>query len=207
MVVTEIALLRLKSGIDVYSEDLRAKLSEARMVMQNYTKRNFYYFLQIEDPALVYIIGEWDSLDQHVNHFINSDANQELLENLKDDIVVEWLLHVDTTHANLPLPRDTKGKNVISIVRHFVKDGEKNSFADTYEANKEYLQAFVTEGVVNGGWRADRDGEQEEWVLLCPWKDVEQHHAFAQTDGFEKYSRIREHISGAEINHAELLDI
>lgn len=207
MVVTEIALLRLMPGIDIHSANLRAKLGKAKIVMQDYTNRTFYYYQQIEDPALIYIIGEWDSLDQHANHFIKSEANQELLQALKDDISVEWLLHVDTTHADLPLPNGAKVKNVISIVRHFVKSGEKQSFVDKFEANKEHLQAFVSEGIIGGGWRVDRDGEQEEWILFCPWKHVDQHHAFAKTEGFEKYGRIREHISGADIKHAELVDI
>lgn len=210
MTVTEIALLHLLQGLTISDADVRSKLAHARTVMQDHTGRTFYYLQQVEDPSYIYIIGEWDSLDQHMNGFIPSAENQALLEDLKDSLSVDWLLHVDTPHADLPLPAYGKSQpkaSVYGLVRHFVKNGRRAQFQETYENEQRYLQAFVTEGTIGGGWRVDKEGDKEEWVLLAPWTSVEQHHGFAETDGFTEYGKIREHIEGAEIKHARILDI
>lgn len=209
MAITEIALLHLSPGVTAHSPDLRSALSHAKMVMQSYTGRTFYYFQQAEDPSYIYIIGEWDSLHQHMNQFIPSAENQAVLQSLTDLLAVEWLLHIDVPHTELPLPASQpvhQGQTVLGIGRHFVKDGEKAEFQQTFENNKRHLQDYVTQGRIGGGWRIDNEDGKHEWVLLTPWETVEQHHDFAQTPGFEKYGKIREHINGAEIKHANLLD-
>jgi heme-degrading monooxygenase HmoA len=199
MTVTEIALLHLSQGVMISDADVRSKLAHARTVMQ-----------EVEDPSCIYIIGEWDSLDQHTNDFIPSAENQALLENLKELLSVEWLLHIDASHAALPLPASAQNQakaSVYALVRHYVKNGQRAQFQETYENEKRHLQAFVTEGTIGGGWLVDNDGDEEVWMLLTPWTSVEQHHAFAETAGFAEYGRIREHIEGAEIKHARILDM
>jgi quinol monooxygenase YgiN len=214
MTITEVALLLLSSGITINDPDLRSNLSRARTIMQNYTGHTFYYMQQIEDPAYIYIIGEWASLDQHMNHFIPGPENQAVLASLQDALTVPQLEHIDAPHSTLPLPKNStqfeqalSGNLIWSISRHFVKDGEKQAFQDTFDAKKRYLQDFVTEGTVGGGWRVDREGGKEEFVLISPWKSVEQHVEFAETEGFQEYERIREFIEGVDVKHAKLLDI
>lgn len=210
MTVTEIALLHLSQGVAIEDANLRSKLAHAKTIMQKYTGRTFYYLQQVEDPTYIYIIGEWDSFDQHIIDFIPSADNQALLTSLKDLLSVSWLLHIDAPHADLPLPgsgiNNTKAL-VYSIARHFVKDGQKEQFRQTYEDKKDLLQSFVTEGRIGGGWRIDSEGGKEEWVLLTPWTSVEQHDAFAKTDGYAEYSKIREHVEGVEIKHARILEV
>jgi quinol monooxygenase YgiN len=210
MAITEIALLHLSPHVTIQSPDLRSALGNAKTVMENYTGRRFYYFQQVEDPAYIYIFGEWDSLDQHMNQFIPSEENQALLRSLKDLLTVEWLIHIDAPHAELPLPASLPADQesvTLGVVRHFVKAGEKDEFQQTFETNKHYLQDYLTEGKLGGGWRVDGEDGKDEWVLLTPWKDVEQHYGFAQTEGFTEYSRIRNHIDGAEIKHATVVHI
>jgi quinol monooxygenase YgiN len=216
MPLTELALLHLTPRTTIDNAALRSKLSHAKTVMQNYTGRTFYYMQQTEDPSCIYIIGEWDSLNQHVNHFIPSSDNQALLESLKDDLTADTRLeHLDVAHADLPLPTSAaqreqarRGEIVWGIVHHNVKTGEKQQFLDSFHANKEYLQEFVTEGRIGGGWCVGNEGSEEEvFVLVIPWKSVQQHEEFGRSDGFQKYVRITEFIDGADIKHAKLLDI
>jgi quinol monooxygenase YgiN len=214
MPITEIALLHLAPGVVAENVNLRTNLSHAKTVMQNFTNHTFYYLQQTEDPAYIYIIGEWESLDQHLNQFIPSVDNQAVLESLKDVLTVDWLEHIDASHANLPLPKDEAqlkaaqcGELIWSIARNFVKEGEKLVFQETFDANKHYLQDHVTEGTIGGGWRIDKEDQKQEFVLFCPWKGVQQHLDFGKTEAFQKYAQIREHMDGAEIKHAKLLDI
>jgi quinol monooxygenase YgiN len=214
MTVTEVALLRVKPETTVGDPKLRFNLAHAKDIMQKYTGNTFYYFQQTEDPTYIYIIGEWESLDQHMNHFIPSADNQALLALLEDQLSVEWLLHADVSHTDLPLPKTgaeiskaRSGELTISIGRHFVKDGQKEKFIKTFEANKGCLQDFITKGTMGGGWRIDKEGGKEEWFLISPYTSVEQHLEFAKSEGFQKYAQIKDHIDGADIKHAKLLYI
>jgi quinol monooxygenase YgiN len=216
MPITEIALVHLSPDVTDDDVALRSKLTHAKTVMQDYTGRRFYYLQQLENPAYLYIIGEWESLDQHLIHFIPGPSNQALLESLERDLAVEWLLHINASHTELPLPKSDNEKKkayhgdlIWSIARNFVKIGERENFEQAFAINKQHLQDFVTEGTVGGGWRVDNDGdkEEEEWVLLCPWASKAQHSDFEETDAFAKYGLIREHIVSTEIKLAKLLDI
>jgi quinol monooxygenase YgiN len=214
MTITEVALLLLSSGITIDDSDLRSNLSLAKTIMQDYTGHTLYYMQQIEDPAHIYIIGEWGSLDQHMNHFIPCPENQAVLASLQDALTVPRLEHIDAPHAALPLPKNPRqfeqalrGELIWSISRHFVKDREKQAFHDTFNAKKQYLQDFVTEGTIGGGWRVDKEDGKEEFVLFSPWKSVEQHMQFAETEGWKEYGRIGEFVEGADFKHAKLLDI
>jgi quinol monooxygenase YgiN len=211
MAITEIALLHLLPTTTI-DDGLRSKLVNAKVVMEKFTGRRFYYLQQMEDADCIYVIGEWDSLDQHMNHFIPSEANQALLRDLGPYLTVDWLLHIDAPHAVLPIPKtkvENEGKepHVVGIVRHFIRDGEKDEFKETFEENKHHLQEYVTEGKIGGGWRVDPEEGKDEFVLWHPWTEVDQHIKFAGTEGFQKYSKIREHINGAEIKHARLFEV
>lgn len=210
MTVTEIALLRLSSGVSHNDTNLLSKLAQAKTIMQNYTARTFYYLQQVEDPTYIYVIGEWESLGQHMDDFIPGSDNQAVLESIKGLISVDWLLHIDVSHSDLPLASTGTNKqkdSVYAISRHFVKNGQRGDFWHTFDTEKYHLQDFVTNGKIGGGWRVDKEGGKDEWVLLTPWTSVRQHHAFAETDGFVEYGKIREYIEGVEIKHARILDI
>jgi quinol monooxygenase YgiN len=210
MTITELALLLLSPDITIDNPALRSNLSHAKSIMQNYTGNIFYYMQQIEDPAYVYIIGEWDSLAQHLNDFIPGRDNQVVLEGLEGLLTVPRLEHIDAPHAELPLPRTDverekalRGELVWSIGRYFVRGGGKEAFQE----DRQFLQDCVTERRVGGGWRVDGEEEREEFVLLTRWKSVEQHGESGKTEGCKEYARIGGFVDGVEIKHAKLLDI
>ncbi len=214
MVVTEFALLHLAPGVDISQEDIRGKLKHAKIISEDFTKRNFYLFQQVEDSSYLYIIGEWDSVEQHVNDFIPGAENQAVLETVKDDLTVPWLIYLDVSHADLPVPKSEaekqkalQGDLVWSIVRYHVKEGERQKFQESFDANGHLLQDFVTEGKVGGGWRVNKEEGKEERVSFCPWKSVQQHQEFAATEEFKQYVVIKEHLESTEIKHARLVDL
>ncbi|OCL13264.1 hypothetical protein AOQ84DRAFT_118195 [Glonium stellatum] len=206
MAVTELALLRLLPATTISTSALKASLAKAKTAMQDYTGRRFYFLHQIEDPTLIYVFGEWESLTQHMDAFIPSAQNQELLDAVKDQLAIEGLVHLNVGHASLPSADEVgAADNVFSIGRHFVKAGAKDEFAAAFEANKHALQDYATQGKIGGGWRVDKDGNKEEWVLFCPWKNVDEHIGFVNTQGFAEYSKIREYVDGVDIKHAKVI--
>ncbi|KAI1608043.1 hypothetical protein EDD36DRAFT_423925 [Exophiala viscosa] len=212
MSVTELALLRIDPGTDVSSPTLLANLSEAKSVMERASGFKFHYYHCVEDPSLVFILGAWPSIDFHMKEFIPGEANQEILDLLKRQLVVEWMFHLDVDQAKTALSLSEK---FIAIGRHFIREGEEDVFRSTFKAKKHELESFIGgAGHVVGGFRLDDGFEpategdrKEEFVLFTAWNSVEHHFGFARTEGFEKYGQIRNHIEQADIKHATRLNV
>jgi hypothetical protein len=207
--ITELAQLRLLPP-SILTPILLTNLKAVLKVSEEYTGHGFYYLQQIEDASLIYLVGEWDSLEQHMQGFIPSQANQELLESLKDMVGVEWLLHIGIGAEGLPNMsgreerskdgefsigdiegKENKGadngrKRVWCITRFFVKEGEKDSF----------LEFMSLEGrSEGGGWRVDKEEGREEFV----W--------FEETNGRGEldYRGVEKFVVGLDVKHVRSL--
>ncbi|KAF4306492.1 putative dimeric alpha-beta barrel [Botryosphaeria dothidea] len=203
MAVTELALLRLKSGASFDDPALRADLQKARKAMEDFTQQPFHYFVQIEDPALFYIVGSWPSADYHFQKWVPSSANQELLELLKDKLSVEWMFHIDVEKPQLPLDAP-----VMAIGRHFIVSDKRTGFIQTFGAVKHNVENFTAPRKATGGWRIEKETEhKEEWVLFTGWDEVAHHGKFGESEGFQEYGKVREFVDGFEVKHVKTLDI
>ncbi|MCJ1468094.1 hypothetical protein MMC07_006721 [Pseudocyphellaria aurata] len=204
MAVTELALLSLLPPSTINDQSLREKLASAKYAMETFTHRAFYFFAQIENPAFLYIIGEWEDLEQHYQGYIPSEANRRILESLKDQVSVDWLVHIDTDQKSLPLSAP-----VLSIGRYFISSGQKEAYSATFEAVSHHLRNYIIPSHVAHGWRLEKEegDDTEESILILGWDDVASHHAFAQTEGYKDFARLKEFVKDADIKHAERLDV
>lgn len=204
MAVTELALLSLLPPSTLNDTSLWKKLNSAKNAMETFTQRNLFFFSQIENPASLYIIGEWEDVKQHREDYIPSQTNQQMLALLKDQVSVEWLIHIDIDQENLPFSAP-----IISVSRHFISSGQKETYGGTFEAVSHHLRSYVTPSHFARGWRTEREegSDQEEDLLIAGWDNVASHHAFAQSDGFEELARIREFMKDADIKYAKRIDV
>jgi len=211
MPVTELARLRLVPGTDTSSPGLLANLAKAKGVMEQASGFSFHYYHCVEAPDIVFILGAWPSVDFHMQEFIPSQPNQELLALLKDQLIVEWMFHLDIDQTEKALPLD---RTFVAIGRHFIKDGDRDHFRETLDDNMHELESHIggTDQVV-GGFRIDQgfdpssQSDKVEFVLLTGWDSIDRHLEFAKTEAFQKYSQIRKHLDGADIKHAILLEV
>jgi hypothetical protein len=93
MPVTEIALLRLDN--EDLSTSTKTGLLGAQQAQTEYSNHQVYFLRQIEDPACVYLLGGWESIEKHRNEWIPSETNQRLLQQLTGNLEVKWMFHVD----------------------------------------------------------------------------------------------------------------
>lgn len=181
-----------------------------------------------EDPSLIYLVGGWESVDQHMKEWIPGKTNRNLLELLGKDLDVKWMFHFDAEPAHIVdrLVKGTQGRGedcqngVVAIGRHFAKDGQRDDFAKAFNENVDALEDFLGgRSKREGGWRVDRgfvadaasdpdsDGIRDEFVLLSTWASVERHMEFAKTEAFQKYSMFEDYLEGAEIRHGQVFYI
>ncbi|KAL3458761.1 hypothetical protein BJX64DRAFT_291908 [Aspergillus heterothallicus] len=217
MPVRELACLRLKNNEPLTAPANADTLSQLRAGLQEqarYTNADAHILTQIEDPSILYILGKWDSVAQHVAEWIPSETNQAIMGGLAGDLEVVWLQHVELGSADgekgdgaeeIPL-----AANVIAVGRYFVSPGRKEEFETIFGKTKHHLQEFNGGKGIWGSWREDREADeegntQEEFVLFSGWADVDEHMRFAESEGFKEFAKIKEFLKGAEIKHGKLL--
>ncbi|KAL4940076.1 hypothetical protein BDV06DRAFT_230592 [Aspergillus oleicola] len=220
MVVTELACLRLKNSLpitDPSNANTHNNLLAGLKAQAEYTNANVSLLAQIEDPSYIYIIGQWESVTQHMDEWIPSPKNKDIMSGLSQDLELVWIQHLD-----LDTSEQTEGEiveripyldSVIAIARYFISPGPNNKtgFEKTFNETKHRLRAFKRPRDAVGAFRVDTDFDEEgsrkeEFVLFSGWDTVEEHLSFAESDGFKEFSRIKDYMSRAEIKHASLVD-
>jgi hypothetical protein len=101
MPVTEIALLRLNT--EDLSTSTKTGLLGAQQAQAEYSNHQVYFLRQIEDPACVYLLGGWESIEKHMNQWIPSETNQTLLQQLAGSLEVKWMFHLDVDVSKIIL--------------------------------------------------------------------------------------------------------
>jgi quinol monooxygenase YgiN len=219
MPVTELAILPLTHNLTQETPNLPAsvkqKLISAKLVLQKASGHKFYFFQQVEDPSIIYIIGSWESPQAHAT-FLPSTENQKLLELFKDDIIAEetdgkkmtmWHLDADVFSGVNEEDKPLFTAPVISLNRHFVPGDKKAGFVKKFDEVKGLLEDFTTPYQVVGGWRIEKEEEgKDEWVLFSGFGSVENHHEFAKTEAFVRYREIVEFVGGFELRHMRVVE-
>ncbi|KAG8916557.1 hypothetical protein FRC01_002993 [Tulasnella sp. 417] len=230
MPVLELALLHIRqptsdsttSSVDPLTPDIRQALHYALHVLCARTPERYQFTLlqQHEDPSYLYIVGLWPSVESH-EEFLPSDENKRLLSSLEGQVDVEWMYHAQistSTSDNTVVSDATTFFNespVVAIGRHGVESAKKAVFEETWRAGAGGLASFSGRNPV-GGWRVGRiygakkdaaasgTGENinDEWLLFSGWDAVEKHSAFAASDEFKEYSKMRPHVATFEVRHA-----
>ena len=221
MTVTELAIVPLAQPITkdnpALPESLIQKLKTAKISLESVSGHAFYLFQQIEDPSIVYIVGQWDSVEAY-NKYWSTAENQNSLALLTDDLdtsedrkVTFW--HLDTNIFALDTSSGEKSvftAPAISCNRHFVPIEKKQAFGNKFQEVKGYLEDYTKPFKLVGGWRIEKEAieerDKEEWILFSGFETVDHHMSFVQTGDFPKYRAIVEFVEGFELKHLRAID-
>ncbi|KAI1941399.1 hypothetical protein LOZ66_001915 [Ophidiomyces ophidiicola] len=209
MPVTELALLHLKPSFSADSPNVQSALRLARHSMESFTGYPFYLYTQIEDPSYIYVIGSWASVAQHMEQWIPSNKNQELLKSVDGILDVEWMFHLDIDQVAL---KDAQRGGIpfsaplIGIARRDVASGKREDIVAMFENSKQPLLNFTEPYPICSGWKLDHDVnskvKKEEFVLFSGWCDTEHSTAFSQKEGYKEYREARGFLATFEVKHA-----
>lgn len=207
--VLELACLHILPGTDTSSPDLVAKLKEAKTTMEAASKtgHGFHFFSCNEDASLIVLVGAWQSVKQHMEEFIPSDANQNLLQLLKDQISVEWMFHVDLVepgferyHEILQQPIVVFDRRMFELaveevheydgVRMAIEDHMKTDIADTEQQICGWRQ----------GWNPGRRTAvwTNEYLVIGGWRTKEQYLKYWETENDRYDTKWLNHVSRVE---------
>lgn len=131
-------------------------LRRAKLAMENHSKRPnaFRYLQSTTSPGKIYVLGEWDSVEDHVRNFVPGDENQRHLKELEGKATLEWIGHFD-----VPLAKLVEGplkKRSMVIYRWFLETtkGEPEEVENSLKAFADDKGTEVGSTVVVG-WRVD----------------------------------------------------
>lgn len=177
MPVLELALLSVLSSepnqIEQQLEAVKPILRRAKLAMENHSKRPnaFRYLRSMSHPERIYVLGEWDSVEDHVQNFVPGEENQSVLIELEGKMRLEWIGHFDVELEEVvqgPLREGELGESM-AIERRYLGSNERDAFEKRW---REWEVEKMTQGgeKVIGGWRVD---DMKAEYLLPEEKNVE----------------------------------
>jgi heme-degrading monooxygenase HmoA len=168
-------------------------------------------FQQVEDPSKVLLTFCWDSVEAHWA-WIETSENKTAMGGINELIKMEGedkmkLFHLDAEVFPAPAPGegDIKGlleSGVVMVARMVVGPEKRQRFQDAWVGVKGLLETHAGgEHLVRTGWRVDKDGEYEEFVLIAGFASIERHYAFARHPGFGRYMGIFQFVTKNDVRH------
>ena len=213
MTVTELALLRLKPAYKQPPPELLNILANAKAAMETFNGADsvFTILQQVEDPACLYVLGDWGSLDAHMNGFIPSDANQQLVGSAAQYLDVDRLAHYALcTHNGGPTGvGPIRGAVTVRIERHIVIKDEKDNFQRLWSAKRPIADSSITaEAVSLEGWRLEEEvlgQEHEEWTRLTGWNKIAEQLPLEGSAKEQGLAAVKDLATQVDVRHAEKL--
>jgi hypothetical protein len=216
--VLELACLRLLPGIEVSSQDLIGNLKKAKETMEAASKTGlaFHFFSCIEDSSLIFLLGAWQSVKQHMEEFIPSDANQNLLQLVKNLLSVEWMFHVDLVDPGFARYHELLQQPVAVFDRRVFKltDDELHNSDKAQKAIEYHMKTHIAEKERHMcGWREDWNAEEriselmDEYVVISGWKTMEQYQKDLNLEHTRYGVRWLDYVSRLEARAAVLIKL
>jgi heme-degrading monooxygenase HmoA len=121
----------------------------------------------------------------------------------KAGIEVRLSLRLISLQPSTPIPVSAP---VIGVARCFVEKEKKGDFDRLFKAGLSDLEKFTPNYPCFGGWRIDKEGEDEEFVLLTGWSSVEHHEEFYKSELSKEFAKTKSFIKKTEVKHVRLED-
>jgi hypothetical protein len=170
MAIIELAHVKLLGGISISDPSLRQNMQKVTDVIEGYNHLRNLFYVEVEDPSILYVIGAWESQEQHQRGFNGSLDQDKILELVKDQMDIDWMYYIDVEQSKIPLDAP-----VLEIKRYTLpSNADKQTFHKALAAEMLNLEA-PPEGSV-GAWNLPKsDGEEAVWVQFSGWKSVDDH--------------------------------
>ncbi|ATY64912.1 hypothetical protein A9K55_005277 [Cordyceps militaris] len=183
MPISEIGLLRLKPTASLSDPDLQKRLTDVQSHLSAFTGHPFHYFRQVEDPSLLYLLGQWASLESHYQGMHGSDEWKKGVAEMGSCFSFQWMAHYDFL-----LDRLRPGAVVLEAHRFIMKTEARDPF-DEQRAKATAGEAGGAEGYVVGGWKVDaKEGEEEYTVVLAVENADERSPLSERYDHLEQFA-------------------
>ena len=193
---TEIAYLPLKTGVNVKDANSQAGAiwqDTLNTVLGQSGAQRAYFGTQVEDPSLLMLFVDWDSLEDH-QRFINQSYYKPFVDKFLQIVEAPALFHAHLTpHPPSAVLSDTSSPVTEFVAVHLNPTADR---AKTEERVKKFVTEIEAKAEGNtasaGGWLVeekplpkDESTQALVYVLLLGWTSVDAHNAYRQTQSFK----------------------
>jgi hypothetical protein len=203
MPILEILQLHVKPEISPTDPAVLKSLQFVRTKLAANTHNTQSKFYQsIEDPAIIYVFGEWPDLATHRIFLASSKRDAILQEQVLD---FNWVIHMPIPSISL-LPFSAP---VMAITRLFIEGGEHVTEYDRKVEKYRNLIVEVTKPwTVVDGWRCDAEEGKHEALMFTGWESMEKHDEFGKKVRAEneEYRGMSSHYHGMEVRRANNME-
>lgn len=180
-------------------------LSAVRTLVR--TNSKFYHC--VDDPNLIYILGQWPSWAAHQD-FLASPEREQILSHQTHQLDFVWMLHLDLPQGGSIEKVVPFTAPVLSIARMiFTNPSLQINAYQTIAANHRSNIAHATSPYpLFDGWRIDALRDQAEYVILTGWESVEAHSQFTKSmrEASQESASARAHVDVMEVRHARNME-
>ncbi|TVY85473.1 hypothetical protein LSUE1_G000171 [Lachnellula suecica] len=208
--VTECATIILKPGVDIESNTPEADLWKQTLstVSQQPGYLRAFWGCQLEDPSVLHLLIDWESLDAH-NAFNASPAHDPFVKNIMPLLAGLHIHHF----------RPSTSPSALITASPIIEFATFYDTTDVFKSNLKKFFSTIDEAHVGGGYEGNLYGEVVEEIakggakegqgkamrLLVGWQSREDHLKFRETELFrENIGLLREGMSGMEVAHIPL---
>lgn len=185
MTVSEIGLLRLKPTASLEDPDLQKRLADIKSHLSDFTRYEFCYFREAEDPSLLYLLGEWESLESHYEGMHGSPEWKKGVIEMINYFEFQWMAHYSFKLDEL---KPDGGGGVLEVHRFLMKTSARAEFEKRLEAAPKDASDNKQKTLV-GGWKVDAKGDEEEYAVVSVMEGDEQRSAASEWyDGLYQFA-------------------
>ncbi|KAL9603856.1 MAG: hypothetical protein Q9219_000965 [cf. Caloplaca sp. 3 TL-2023] len=195
--VTEIVKLPLPSGVDIdnaSSPTAKVISDTLNTLVQQEGYQRAFKGLQVEDPSILHIYVDWDSLDAH-QKFMGQSYYGPFVKHLLSAVDGKMVVfHAEFTPHPPTAAISSTSAPATEIVRHFFSADLSDSDKSTFEENVQKFEKIVekAEGFKGFacGWIIEEqehpkvEGKAKLWQTCIGWQSVEAHMAFRESKDF-----------------------
>jgi hypothetical protein len=170
MGIIEFAHVKLVGGLTVSDPLLRQNMQKIIEVVGAYKHLETLFYVEVDNPSVLYVIGAWESQEQHQNGFNGSPEQAMILELVKDQMHIDQVYYLDLELSTLPLDAP-----ILEIKQYTLPtEANKEGFNKVLAAGGQHPKAGNLGSV--GGWNLPKsDGEEVIWVQFTGWETVDGH--------------------------------
>lgn len=169
MAIIELAHISLKNGITASDPALKKNLKEVKRVIEEYSRLQTLFYTQIDDPTNMFVVGAWESKDQHQHGFNGSPQQDEILDLVKDQMSIDWMHYMNVEQSRIPL--NAPVLVILKTVHH--KNVHKLAFDNEFAAGTSTMGG-ARHGAV-WAWNIRKDDKEDAVrVHFAGWDSVDE---------------------------------
>jgi hypothetical protein len=184
MGIIELAQIQLLAGNTANTPLLIENLKQVKKVIEDFSGLPTNFVVDQDDNTILYVIGGWETVDQHLKGFSGSAEQNKILDLIKEQMTITWQYYVHINYDNVPLQlSDTIGIGIYETIGPSTDAGKQElqkTLSEKFSGREHHFtRRFVGAWALPGGMTAL---DNPIWVQIGAFHDSADAKALHASD-------------------------